>query len=155
MEIVVIVAMDQRGAIGKDGGIPWHLPADLKRFRALTLGHCCIMGRKTYDSLPVRPLSGRRTLVISRTPGPDRCGSLAEALAVAQQEGHPTVFICGGKSVYEEAFPLADRVELTRVETTTDADVFVEFDPSRWTETNREQHEGYSFQTLIPLTPRY
>lgn len=135
MIISLIVAMDLSGGIGKKGALPWRLSADLKRFKALTMGHYMIMGRKTYDSIG-RPLPGRTTLVITRNPqyqpvagdnpAPDLIVSfsLDEALATARFSGESEVFVIGGGEIFELALPKAERIYLTRVQARLDCDTF-------------------------------
>jgi dihydrofolate reductase len=137
--------MDERRGIGKDGGLPWHLPADLKRFKATTMGHHLIVGRKTYESIG-RPLPGRTTIVLTRDPDfhPAGCliaGSLEEALELARQRREDEVFVIGGAQVYAAALPLADRIYLTQVHAAFEADVFFpEFDPDEWAVTESLEH---------------
>lgn len=126
MIISIIAAMASNGAIGRDGGLPWHLPADLRRFRELTTGHTVIMGRKTFESIG-RPLPERVNIVITRQagfgePGVTVAGSLEEALSMASGEGE--VFICGGGEIYLQALPLADRIYLTLIDRPFDGDAF-------------------------------
>lgn len=116
----IIVAAALNNAIGLEGAMPWHLPADLKYFKTTTMGHPVVMGRKTYESIG-RPLPGRRNLVISRQKGLTIEGcevfhSLAEALAAAGAEA----FVIGGGQIYREAWPLVDSLYLTRVHTVVD-----------------------------------
>ncbi len=152
----LVVALADNGVIGRDGGLPWHLPADLKRFREITWGHPIVMGRRTHESIG-RVLPGRLNLVISRDPHcaaagcvvvPDLEAALAAAGAV------PEVMIVGGAAVYAAALPRATRLFLTEVHARVDGDVrFPDFDRSAWRETAREPHRGegeydYSFVTL-------
>jgi len=139
MIISLIVAMDERRGIGKDGRLPWRLPADLKHFKALTMGHHLIMGRKTYQSIG-RSLPGRTTIVLTRDPRfrPEGClvaNSLEDALALARGRGEEEAFIAGGAEVYAAALPLADRIYLTQVHAAYEADVyFPAFDLEEWHE---------------------
>lgn len=115
----VVVAVGRGGCIGKAGTLPWRVPEDLKRFKALTMGHAMIMGRKTFDSIG-RALPGRRSLVITRgepslPEGVERCGSLGEAIDRARQTD-PEPRIIGGGEIYAAALPLATHVHLTRVD---------------------------------------
>ena len=145
MRLSIIVAIAENGAIGKDNGLIYRLPNDLKRFKTLTTGHTIIMGRRTFDSLPKGALPNRRNIVLSRSErefeGAERYGSLTEALSHCQEDDE--VFIIGGASVYEEALPIADRLCLTFIhDTPSDADVFFpEIDLSEWLQTDCESHE--------------
>ena len=121
----IIVAMSENRVIGRAGTLPWHLSADLKRFKKLTMGHAIVMGRKTYESIG-RPLPGRASIVLSRDPeyviaGTDVVENLEQALAKTKEE---EVFVIGGAQLYEIALPLAERLYLTEVGTTIDGDVF-------------------------------
>jgi dihydrofolate reductase len=137
--VSIIVAMDERRGIGKAGKLPWHLSADLKRFRDLTMGHHLIVGRRTFDSIG-KPLPGRKMIVMSRDPaycaqGCDTATTLEQAIELARQRGDSEVFIGGGADVYRAAVPLADRIYLTQVHAVTDADTFFpDFDRGDWAE---------------------
>ncbi len=141
--VTLVVAMDLRGVIGRAGGLPWRLPDDLKRFKALTLGKTVIMGRKTFESIG-RPLPQRRNIVVTRdprfaAPGIEVAASLEAALALCRQE--PEVMVIGGAEIYRAALSLANKIELTRVEAEVDGDVyFPALDPAEWRESAREQH---------------
>ena len=148
MKICLIVAAAENRVIGRGGGLPWHLPADLKRFKKLTLGHAVIMGRKTHESIVARlgrPLPKRRSLVLSRDascrlPGVEVLPSLEQALALAA-EGQ--VFVAGGASVFAEALPQADRLYLTRIHAEVEGDVFFpEIDAGAWQLVDQERHEA-------------
>ena len=147
-EIVFVIARAENGAIGKDGALPWHIPEDLKRFKTLTIGAPMIMGRKTFESLP-KLLPGRRHIVLTRTnwraEGAEVVGSVDEALALVDGS---LVSIVGGADVFRLFEPLADRIELTVVHGSPDADIFVPTFTG-WREQAREDHEGYSFVTLV------
>ena len=156
-EIVLILARAANGVIGRDGALPWHIPADLRRFKALTMGKPLVMGRKTFDSLP-GILPGRRHIVITRdgtweAEGAKRAGSLGEALALANA---PEIIIFGGAQIYAEALPIAGRIELTEVHAQPQGDTrFPAFDRAGWSETFREAHPpqgttpGFDFVTLV------
>jgi dihydrofolate reductase len=146
MELVLIAALDRRRAIGRDNGLPWRLPDDLKRFKALTLDKPVLMGRRTAESLG-RALPGRRNLVLTRSgrvPFADMqaVGSLAEALAVAAADAALELCVIGGGEVYAACLPHATRMYLTHVETEVeDSDAFFPaFDPARWRVTGRQAH---------------
>lgn len=150
--IVLVVAAARNGVIGKDGAIPWRLPEDMKRFKALTLGHAVVMGRKTWDSLPPknRPLPGRRNLVVTRDSGWQVEGAERVRLDDALKGD---VFVIGGAEIYRAALPRADRIELTEVQGDFDGDAHFTFDRAQWRETAREDRVSadgvaYSFVTL-------
>jgi dihydrofolate reductase len=129
VRISLVAAVARGGVIGREGGIPWHLPEDLAHFKELTTGHVVVMGRRTWDSLPkqFRPLSGRRNVVVTRDPGwsaggAERAGSLEEALAAAA--GAARVFVIGGGAIYAHALPLADDLVLTEIALDVEGDTF-------------------------------
>jgi dihydrofolate reductase len=126
--VTLVAAVARNGVIGRDGGLAWRDPADMKHFRELTWGAPVLMGRKTWDSLPAkfRPLPGRRNLVLTRdahwqTAGAEAVASLDEALRLAADA--PTLFVIGGAEVYVQALPRADELVLTEVEADIDGDV--------------------------------
>ena len=125
MRLSIIVAMANNGVIGRDGGLPWHISEDLKRFKRITMGNPILMGRKTYDSIG-RPLPGRQSIVISRqtdwrAEGVTAVTSLDAALAACGDAEE--AFVIGGAEIYRLALPLAGRLYLTRVEADVDGDV--------------------------------
>lgn len=145
---MLVVARADNGVIGRDGRLPWHLPADLRRFKALTLGAPMIMGRKTFASLPGL-LPDRRHIVLTRgdwrAPGAETAASADAALALA--EG-PRVSVIGGAEIYRLFEPLADRIELTQVHGAPAGDTILP--PfTGWRESAREDHGEYSFVTLV------
>ena len=141
--ITLVVARARNGVIGRDGKLPWHISADLKRFKALTMGSVMIMGRKTFDSLPGL-LPGRRHIVLTRdsgwrAEGAEVAGSMEEALALA---GGERISIVGGADIFRMYLPLAGRIELTEVLADYDGDAFID-DPRAgggWREVGREHH---------------
>lgn len=143
--LTLIAAVARNGVIGIDQRLPWQLPADLRRFKALTLGHSVIMGRKTWESLPAsfRPLPGRRNIVVTRDPSYRAAGatvvhSLAAAITAA--EGGEA-FIIGGAQLYAAALPLADHLQLTEIDAIFEGDSqFPAVDRDQWLETMRETH---------------
>lgn len=145
MEISIIVATSKNNVIGRDGGIPWHLSADLKRFKALTTGHPIVMGRRTFESI-CRPLPGRRNIVISNSvnaiEGCDVIKSVDDLLNDKSLDG--MIFIIGGGEIYKQFLPYAKKVYLTEVETEiADGDTFFpELNPMEWIEVGRESHEA-------------
>ena len=158
MMLSVIVAMSENRLIGRGGDLPWHLSADLKRFRRLTTGHAIIMGRKTYESIG-RPLPERRSIVITRQAdyrarGVETAGSLDAALALAAAgsvagdnvagdnvSGGREAFVIGGAEVFREALPRAGRLYLTLVHAELEGDVYLpRFDTGAWTLASEERH---------------
>lgn len=145
--ITLVVAAGTNGVIGRDGDMPWHLPADLAHFKRVTLGKPVLMGRRTHESIG-RPLPGRLNLVLSKDPayhseGCRTVGSLAEALAVAAREEAAELMVIGGGRVYVEALPLADRIFLTRVHAAPQGDTyFPALDPDEWLEASREERDA-------------
>ena len=140
-EVFLIYARASNGVIGRDGGLPWHLPADLKRFKALTMGKPMIMGRKTFETLPGL-LPGRRHIVLTRDRGWQAHGaevahSVAEALALA---GDATVAVIGGAETYRLFLPLADWIELTEVHGDYPGDTVLPPLGAEWREVSREEH---------------
>ena len=145
MTVSIIVAMSVNRVIGRAGDMPWRLPADLRRFKALTTGHAVIMGRRTFDGVG-RPLPNRRCIVITRdrdyrAEGVIVAHDLDEALSRAGDDEE--VFIAGGGEIYRLAIPRADRMHLTLVHATIEGDTyFPEYDESQWTLISDERHEG-------------
>ncbi|MDR0997091.1 MAG: dihydrofolate reductase [Zoogloeaceae bacterium] len=144
MNLTLIAALAHNRVIGQHNALPWHLPEDLAHFKALTLGHPVLMGRKTWDSLPAkfRPLPGRKNVVVSArpdfvAPGAQVASSLPEALALLADEAQ--VFVIGGQSLYAQALPLADALELTEIAQDFEGDAwFPEFFPEDWQEVARK-----------------
>lgn len=125
MLISLIVAMSQNRVIGRDGGLPWHLPADLQRFKQLTIGQTLLMGRKTWQSIG-RPLPGRRILVLSRDPGfrAEGCSVVADLPSGIAASHTPELFVCGGSEIYRQALPLVQRIYLTELLREVEGDTF-------------------------------
>lgn len=144
--ISIIVAIAQNNAIGKDNQLLWHIPEDLKRFKALTTGHTIVMGKRTFESLPLRPLPNRRSIVITdipgeKIPGCEMAYSINEAIA-KMDEGKEN-FIIGGGMVYKQFMPLAHKLYLTIVHKDFEADTFYSvIDYSQWDEIAREDIKG-------------
>lgn len=158
VSLSIIVAADDQNVIGGHNKLLWHLPADFKRMKELTMGHPLIMGRKTHESIG-RALPGRRNIVITRQdvtyPGCDVVQSLDEALIAVKDDPSGEAFIFGGGEIYRQAMPKVSRIYLTRVHGKFEGDVtFPEIDPEEWREILREDHEAdaenphaYSFVT--------
>ena len=154
--ISLVVAVAANGVIGVRGTLPWRIPEDLKRFKALTMGKPVIMGRKTWDSLPRKPLPGRTNIVITRNPdfhadGAVVAHSFADAVAKADAN---EIAVIGGEAIFAAALPIADTIHLTEVNASPEGDAFMPtVDRTQWRETAREgpyDSEGlrYSFVTL-------
>ncbi len=151
--VAIVVAHSANRVIGRDGGLPWHLPADLKRFRELTTGHAVVMGRRTFESLPpaFRPLPERRNVVLSSDPayraeGAEVVGDLDDALA----EGG---FVIGGGEVYAQALPRARRVYATELEEVVDGDTFFpELPAGEWRRVERGERiveRGHAYRFTV------
>jgi dihydrofolate reductase len=156
-EVFLAVAVADNGVIGSEGALPWHIPADLRRFKALTMGYPMVMGRKTFESLP-GVLPGRRHIVLTREKdwseeGAEVVHSLEEALNLANS---PHIAVVGGAEIYRLFLHRADRIELTEVHANPKGDVaFAQLDRADWSETFREHHPpegktpGFDFVTLV------
>jgi len=141
--ISLVVAVADNGVIGSVGDLPWRLPDDLKHFKALTVGHTIVMGRRTFESIG-KPLPDRRSIVVTRqlnyeVEGADVVSSVDAAIESAR--GESELFIIGGRSIYETALPRTDRIHLTRVHGKPAGDVyFPNFNLSQWQVTNEPHH---------------
>ncbi len=164
-QLVLVVARARNGVIGRDGGLPWRLRSDLRRFKAITLGKPCIMGRRTWESLPLKPLPGRLNLILSRDEsfaarGAVVCTTLDEAVEIAREtageDGVGEICVIGGVALFEKALPRARRLYLTEVEAEPEGDVlFPAFDEGAWKEVSSEAHpagekddHGFVFRIL-------
>lgn len=142
--ISIIVAVSDDWGIGKDNELLWHIPEDLRRFKRLTLGKCIIMGKKTWESLPKRPLPGRKNVVL--TDVPDECIDCSETAysiddALGKCDGSGEVFVIGGGSVYRQFMGIADRLYITHVHRQTPADVyFPKIDKRSWKILEKEDY---------------
>ncbi len=159
MKVSLVAAAAENGVIGRGNALPWHLPADLRRFKSLTLGHHLILGRKTWEAVG-KPLPGRHTIVVTRRtdyPLPDgveRAASLDEALARAAEGGEEEAFVGGGGEIFSASLLRADRIYLTRIHHRFDGDAFFpEVDEAQWRLASREDHAAdarnpYAFSFL-------
>lgn len=157
-DAVAIVAMADNGAIGRGNGLPWHLPDDLRRFKALTMGHALLMGRRTYDTIG-RALPGRRTLVLTRNPDwrAPGCEAVTSLDSAEGRAGGTTLFVIGGAEVFSLCWPIVGRLELTEVHADVEGDTYLEgFDRAAWREVAREPHAAdarhaypFDFVTLL------
>jgi dihydrofolate reductase len=153
--ISIIVAVSDDWGIGKDNDLLWHLPEDLKRFRKLTTGNAIIMGKKTWESLPRRPLPDRRNIVLTDIPGETIEGSITAYSiedALNKCDRDKEIFIIGGGSIYRQFVPLADRLYITHVHMKAPADIyFPAIDLNIWKITGMEEFPGSS-EEKIPYT---
>ena len=157
-DAVAIVAVADNGVIGRANGLPWRLPDDLKRFKALTMGHALLMGRRTYDSIG-RALPGRLNLVLTRNPGwrASGCEAVASLEAAQERAGELTLFVIGGAEVFSLSWPIVSQLELTEVHADVEGDTRLEgFDRRLWRETFRQERAAderhawpFSFVTLV------
>lgn len=152
--ISLVVARAKNNVIGMDGGMPWRLRRDLQRFKAITMGKPCVMGRATWESLPLRPLPGRLNLVLSRDLSYEESGkakgavvvsSLSDAFDIAREtaedDGVDEICVIGGSALFEAALPRAKRLYITEVDAEPEGDTFFPaFDESQFVETSREAH---------------
>ncbi len=148
--LALVFARARNGVIGKDGALPWRLKTDLLRFKAITLSKPVIMGRKTWDSLPIKPLPGRLNIVLSRDGSfePEQalvCESFTDALNIAREQaaddGVDEICVIGGAALFEAALPKARRLYLTEVQADVEGDVSLPaFDETQWREVSREAH---------------
>jgi dihydrofolate reductase len=166
MRLSMIAALAANGVIGRDNGLPWHLSTDLKRLKALTMGHHLIMGRRTYESIG-KPLPGRIMVVITHDQnyavhGVQVTHSLEDAIRIASEAGDPEAFIAGGAVVFEQAIHRADRMYLTRIHADIEGDTyFPDFDDvSEWKLTDSEHFDAdekndypFSFLTYDRVAP--
>ena len=149
LTVTLVAAVAANGVIGDQGGMPWHLPEDLARFKSLTMGHTMIMGRRTFDSIG-RALPGRSTVVVTRQPcwsaeGVIVARSVPEALEAAEDD---EVFVVGGAEVYRQTLEVADVLEITEIDQSPPGDtVFPELDWSEWQEVSRDDRVGFAFVT--------
>ena len=154
--VVLVAAVARNGVIGADGGMPWHIPADLKRFKRLTMGHPMVMGRKTFESMGLLP--GRRSIVITRdptwqAPGAEVADSLDTAIARAA-ETDELVMVVGGGQIYTQAMDRADRLEITHLDLDASGDtVFPDLDPAVWAVAERQEADGHAFVTYHRRRP--
>ena len=159
--IVLVVAVSRNGVIGRDGALPWRLPSDLRRFKEITMGKPIIMGRKTWEALPRKPLPGRTNIVVTRqagylAPGAMVAGTVNEALAVARSAKPAEIAVIGGGDIYRQVLPFADRIYLSEVDAEAEGDThFPELDDKDWQEVRRDprlqeagDEAGYVYRVL-------
>lgn len=150
-KLTFVLAIARNGVIGRDGGMPWRLSSDMKRFRAATMGKPVLMGRKTWESLPKKPLEGRPNLVLTRDLRFAADGAwvysnldalIAAGRAMAAASGVDEACVIGGAQLYAAALPHADRIVLTEVDLSPEGDARMQLDLSGWRETSRERVEA-------------
>jgi len=147
MCLSILVAMAKNRVIGRNNQLPWHLPADLKHFKLLTMGQIIVMGRKTYESIG-RPLPGRENIIITRqsgyeVPGATVVNSLQDALSICEESSttNNESFIIGGEKLYRQTLDICQRMYITEIQSDFEGDtVFPEFDRSNWEEIQRDKH---------------
>ena len=145
--IAFVVAVSKNGVIGRDGGLPWRISADLKRFKQITMGKPVIMGRKTWESLPKMPLPGRTNIVITRQAdyearGAQVASDVDAALKIAEAERPEEIAVIGGGEIFRMFLPLAHRIYLSEVDLTVAGDTFFpRLEPVQWRETSSEVYE--------------
>jgi len=164
MKIAIVVAASKNLVIGKDNKLPWHLPADLKYFKNLTMGHCIIMGRKTFESIG-KPLPGRTNIVVTRNKDYSKegiivCSSLEEAYDYANKNNENEAFVIGGAEIINEALKTANKIYLTQIDENFEGDTFLApIDTKQWKEVKRTSYSkdeinrySFSFVELERLT---
>ena len=149
--IALVVAVAENGVIGDHGKIPWHISEDMKHFKAVTMGKPIIMGRKTWDSLPKKPLPGRTNIVVTRdrrfvADGAKAVHTFGEAIALAEDEKPGEIMVIGGAEIYAAALGSASRIYLTEVKGAFGGNARFELDRAQWRETEREDH----FDATVP-----
>lgn len=154
MKISLIAAISEDYVLGRDNTLPWHLPDDLKRFKAITSGHTVIMGRKTFESIGSRPLPKRRNIVLSRTPltlpeGAEWFAGIADALESCKHEDE--TFIVGGGEIYRQTIDIAHKIYLTKVHTQMEGDTWFPIPGPEWKRISKEEHPADD-RHLFPFT---
>ncbi|MCL2809578.1 MAG: dihydrofolate reductase [Treponema sp.] len=166
-DIILIVAMAENRVIGKDNAMPWSIKGNLAHFKEKTMGWPCIMGRKTWDSLPIKPLPGRLNIILSKSikiNGQQLCASAplrdknsdnsgikvfsSLESAIESCANYEKVFICGGESIYKQAMPLATKIDLTLIPGLYDGDTFFpEIDETKWKKTDTVDYDNFKIIT--------
>jgi len=155
-EIILIAAMAENRVIGKDNAMPWFVKGNLAHFKEMTIGWPCIMGRKTWESLPKKPLPGRLNIIISAKMTLEKTDSNKNVIyfssldkAIEHCSGCEKIFICGGESIYKQALPLADKIDLTLIPGRYDGDTFFPEIGDTWKETGTVNYDEFSVITYI------
>ena len=153
-EIIIIAAMAENRVIGKDNAMPWSIKGNLAHFKEVTMGWPCVMGRKTWESLPRKPLPGRLNIIISKTmdsndlSGKNRIFSSLPS-AIEHCADYEKVFICGGESIYRQAMPFANKIDLTLIHGQYEGDTFFPEIDDNWIKTNTVNFDEYSIISYI------
>jgi dihydrofolate reductase len=157
-EIIIIAAMSENRVIGKDNAMPWSIKEDMAHFKKLTKGHPCVMGRKTWESLPVKPLPERLNVIVSNMMIPDNSLSKDVKIfpslhsAVENCSEYEKIFIIGGETIYNQALTMASKIELTVVHKQYEGDAFFpEIDETCWQKSNTENFDTFSFITYTRI----
>ena len=153
-EIIIIAAMSENRVIGRDNALPWSVKGNLAHFREMTMGWPCIMGRRTWESLPKKPLPGRPNIIISKSMAQDSSIKVFSDLnrAVEYCCEYKKIFICGGESIYIQAMELADKIDLTLIAGFYDGDTFFpEIDNTFWKKNNSLNFDNYSIITYTKI----
>ncbi|MCL2265691.1 MAG: dihydrofolate reductase [Treponema sp.] len=149
-EIIIIAAMAENRVIGKDNAMPWSIKGNLAHFKEMTMGSPCIMGRKTWESLPKKPLPGRLNIIISKTITANEAkifSSLTSAVEFCS--GYKKIFICGGESIYKQSMALADKIDLTLIPGQYEGDTFFPEIDDSWIKTGAVNYDDFSVITYI------
>lgn len=162
MTISIIVAASENNVIGRNNALPWHLPADMKFFKEKTMGHCVVMGRKNFESVPdkFRPLSGRTNIVVTHQANYPSEGirvvhSIGDAIRLAKEKGETECFIIGGGEIFKQAMHRCDKIYLTRIHRDIEGDVFFpEINKDEWKEISRQdfkadEKNSYDFSFIV------
>ena len=162
MKLSIIVAASENNVIGRNNDLPWHLPADLKYFKETTMGHCVVMGRKNYESIPpkFRPLQGRTNIVITRqqdykADGAVVVNSIQEAIDYSKNKNETECFITGGGEIFSQSLQYSEKIYLTRIHAVIEGDIhFPELKMNEWKEVSRkdvlpDEKNKYSFSFLV------
>ncbi len=154
MKTIIIVAISRNRVIGRDSAIPWHYPADMKHFKRATMGHPIVIGRKTFESFPRRPLPGRTNIVLSRRPdypvpkGVLLCRSPQEARIYCRQHQAEKMFILGGAEIYRQTLPQTDEMMITHIPEEVEGDTFFPaWNREEWEIVDSREEDGLSFVT--------
>jgi len=156
-EIILIAAVAGNGVIGKDNKMPWTIKGNLAHFKEMTMGHPCIMGRKTWESLPIKPLPGRLNIIISKTVNDadiKDISSVSQRLhvnsfgsAVEKCKDYEKIFIIGGESIYKQAMPIATKIDLTLIPGDYEGDTYFPEIDDNWIKTETVKHDEFSIVT--------